>query len=709
MGEPVSVAPSLARPTIPNQGIAKSAFRADIQGLRAFAVVVVILDHMLGWPSGGFIGVDIFFVISGFLITGHLIREWEAKGKIDFVAFYKGRVRRILPAAALTLIVTVGAAFLLFNSTRAWSVFWDALWASLFSANWRFASIGTDYFEADGPVSPLQHFWSLAVEEQFYFVWPFIMLLALIIVAKSGAKAKPRLVAGSVILAVSLVSLGWALMQSSSSPTAAYFSTITRTWELGLGAILALATPMLIAIKDGARPVLAWLGVVGMVASLFLISEGSSFPAPAALLPVLSAGLFIAAGTGGDQRMLAPLTNPVSTYVGNISYSLYLWHFPIIIFSAALTREMKLREYILVSAAILLVSVFAYHLFENPIRRTWLTGERRKKGQSRVFTNEYKNTALAALATATIAAFLLAFMPAPPPVTVAAPAQSQVWKEFSEASKSATPKPEELVKYGPEVTALQKEFEAALGATTWPDLTPTMDEAIASHKELDGVNACGQTTPGPTDCIWGDPEAKKTAVLLGDSVAIAWMPTLAQVLGTGDWKIAMRARYGCPFILRSAENDNADCRGHKDKVSDDVHDLKPDLVILANNYADEGNLLAWTDSITGMLDQSRLTENVVVLASPPHGANPEECYTPRSTPFDCVYSTGDWYPKLTEAEQEAIEGQGHKYVHTAPLFCTVEGECPAFAGTIPIRMDAVHIGYWHAQKIAPALAELLNL
>ncbi len=154
-------------------------FRPDVEGLRALAVVAVIVDHLFDWPSGGFVGVDVFFVISGFLITGLLLKEYERTKTISFLDFYKRRVRRIMPAALLVLVVSTAVSFLVFNVVRAQASLWDAIWSALFVSNWHFASAGTDYFASDGPISPFRHYWSLSVEEQFYLVWPVLIFLVI--------------------------------------------------------------------------------------------------------------------------------------------------------------------------------------------------------------------------------------------------------------------------------------------------------------------------------------------------------------------------------------------------------------------------------------------------------------------------------------------------------------------------------------------------
>jgi len=206
------------------------AHRADIQGLRAIAVVLVLLAHAgVRFAAGGFVGVDVFFVLSGFLITGLLLTEAGKHGSVSLVDFYVRRARRILPAAALTLVATDAAALFLMNFVRARSAVVDSLHAAAFGANFHFAATGVDYFARSAPPSPILHFWSLSVEEQFYLVWP--LLLSLVLFRAGGRR---RLLCVVTLLAGA--SLGWSIHQTHASPAIAYFSPFTRAWELGLGA-----------------------------------------------------------------------------------------------------------------------------------------------------------------------------------------------------------------------------------------------------------------------------------------------------------------------------------------------------------------------------------------------------------------------------------------------------------------------------------------
>ncbi|WP_312180330.1 acyltransferase, partial [Arthrobacter sp.] len=219
-------------------------FRYDIEGLRALAVAAVLSHHLMSWPSGGYAGVDIFFVISGFLITTVLIREITSPEKLSLGDFYRRRIRRLVPAAVTVLATTSAGAFLVFGPGRAASILEDAVWSFFFLGNWRFAAEGTDYLNAGTVVSPLQHYWSLGIEEQFYLVWPWLLLLG--IGAATALRCTDRGLRVLLLLVIGafcVVSFGFAAWETVHRPTTAYFSTFSRAWELGAGALLAVAAP----------------------------------------------------------------------------------------------------------------------------------------------------------------------------------------------------------------------------------------------------------------------------------------------------------------------------------------------------------------------------------------------------------------------------------------------------------------------------------
>jgi peptidoglycan/LPS O-acetylase OafA/YrhL len=240
----------------------RATFRADIQGMRALAVSVVVLAHAgLVIFDGGFVGVDVFFVISGFLITSLLWREAEDRGRISLVGFYARRARRILPAATVVTVVTLVAAVVLLPLVRAIEILKDGLFAALFVANFRFAAVGTDYFAKGESPSPLQHFWSLSVEEQYYVVWPLLLIGLLALAAWRGRRLSRGLVLG-VLGGVLVVSLAWSVWQTHSNPTVAYFSSLTRAWELAAGSLAAVALAgRRLALPRWLMEAGAWLGL----------------------------------------------------------------------------------------------------------------------------------------------------------------------------------------------------------------------------------------------------------------------------------------------------------------------------------------------------------------------------------------------------------------------------------------------------------------
>ena len=352
------------------------ARRADIQGLRALAVAGVIAAHLTGWPASGYLGVDVFFVVSGFVITGLLLRERDRTGRTRMRTFYARRARRILPLALLVLALTVAASAWAYSGPRLDEIRTDALWAALFAANWRFAAVGTDYFSLGQTPSPVQHFWSLGVEEQFYLVWPWLFAAAAVVgmrVARNRVRATVALVSGVVVVG----SLLWAAAQTGADATTAYYSTATRAWELGVGAALACLPAAVVRLPSWTRRLLSWLGLAVVAASFAVLGDVTP-PYPAAVLPVVGALAVLLAGVGAPVRSAVLLTNPLSRYLGDISYGLYLWHFPLVVLLPVLILPSP-TERILVVVLTLALAVTSYHLLERPVldAPVWGTDGRR--------------------------------------------------------------------------------------------------------------------------------------------------------------------------------------------------------------------------------------------------------------------------------------------------------------------------------------------
>jgi peptidoglycan/LPS O-acetylase OafA/YrhL len=342
------------------------ALRHDIQALRAIAVASVVLFHL--WPErlpGGYVGVDVFFVISGFLITSHLLREIDRTGSIRLSAFWARRAKRLLPAALIVALVTALATILVVPASR-WSQFLgETISSTWYVENWSLANKAVDYLAADAPPSPVQHFWSLSVEEQFYLGMPLLLLAAVAVaVLRIGSWRRAVLM---VLGLVTVVSFGYGVWLTATSAPTAYFSTFTRAWEFGAGALVALVPGMP---RGRASRVFAWAGMAAIVVTCVLYTPQVSFPGYAAALPVVATALVILArdrdgrGSVGHVGSLA-----VPSFLGRSSYSIYLWHWPLIVLLPFVTgAELDGRTKLLVIAASLLLAHGMTRFVEEPVR-----------------------------------------------------------------------------------------------------------------------------------------------------------------------------------------------------------------------------------------------------------------------------------------------------------------------------------------------------
>jgi peptidoglycan/LPS O-acetylase OafA/YrhL len=700
--------------------------RLDIEGLRAIAVVAVILDHLVAWPSGGFVGVDVFFVISGFLITALLLREHERTGTISFSGFYKRRIRRIMPASTLVLVVTVAVSYFLFNAGRFTATALDGLSALFFAGNWRFAATGTDYFQATAAPSPVQHFWSLAVEEQFYFVWPWLMLLIFALVGRRalGDHRRAHLVAGGVMLLLTVGSFAWATQESLNAPTLAYFSTFSRTWELGVGALLAVFAMNLLRINDAIRPYLAWAGLAGILASVFLINGELTFPAPWAALPVLSTALVIAAGTGGEQRGLAALRNPLMAYIGKISYSLYLWHFPVIIFCASLFREGSPIYYLAAAVGTLVLSVASFHLVEDPIRRSdWLTGlprhQRQAKRRDRRRGNtEPRTTAQlvgVGLVGLVVAGLSVAALTPPPTNTTGNAGVSAAPGTAVEGSEAEDLTPE---------AELQQKVGAALASTSWPDFDPPIEDLGGQKAPQWEENDCiDVTSKNKALCVYGSEVAPKTMAVVGDSVATSWLPGI--IAGVGEeYRIQALTKEGCAAGHADVTEPNgpksrawAACEDHHRWVEQQLVASPPDVILVGESYLSTSRLVSgatgaaasteWRTGLDEALSAFPKSSRIVTLMGPPGSTDLRQCYSPVSKPADCVGTTTDVWTQMMNAEKASTEAVGGTFINTRSWFCAAT-KCTSFIESIPAYIDAFHLSRSYSERTGPVIREALT-
>lgn len=354
---------------------AAQRFRPDIEGLRAIAITAVVLYHAgIGHISGGFVGVDLFFVLSGFLISGMLVREIESSGRVHLANFWARRVRRLLPAATLVLLLTSLVATIVLPPTIRTDTANAITAATLYSANWFFASNSLDYLAAEDAPSPVLHFWSLGVEEQFYLVWP-LLLLALGLLARRCGWSLRKIFAVAAGL-IWIASFAACVYYSTASQPVAFFSAPTRFWQLATGALLAIATPRLtrlplltrFSLQAGGLGVLLW-AILGMGT---LVDQGNPYPGWIALIPTLATAAIVAGGmrdaTARRSVVDYVLTWPVFQWLGGLSYSWYLWHWPVLVLWQAKYGTADHTTALVLVGVALLFAWAAHNLIENPVR-----------------------------------------------------------------------------------------------------------------------------------------------------------------------------------------------------------------------------------------------------------------------------------------------------------------------------------------------------
>lgn len=498
-------------------------FRPEIQALRAFAVLVVVLNHL--WPGrlpGGFIGVDVFFVISGYLITSHLLKEATATGRVRLGAFWARRARRLLPASMLVLLACI-VGILLWVPAGQWPLaLGQVAAAALYVVNWVLLAQATDYFSSANSPSPVTHYWSLSVEEQFYIVWPLIVLLVFVVALK--ARWRPVLVLAASMAVICAASLVYSVVVSGQAPATAYFSTFTRVWEFGAGGILAIllarrALPVPLAIWA------SWLGWLGLAISIAIISPSMAFPGWIALIPVMSTALVIAARTSEQQPNLNNVTGfgPLQ-FFGGISYSLYLWHWPLIILVPyALGREL---------GPIWQVGILVLSVLLAWATKTWV------EDPARTLPLLLRRGSWLTL-TATAGAMA---------IVVGASLAPTIWVDSRREAQSEA------------LSRLASDPQTCFGALA------AQNECANSHRlqypdalllnyseqggEVPGIDpTCSTPSEAPllSVCVYGPPadEATRTVALMGDSHAVHYTAALEKLAATAGWRVVSVAQSGC--------------------------------------------------------------------------------------------------------------------------------------------------------------------
>lgn len=670
----------------------EKAFRTDIQGLRALAVGAVLIYHL--WPNrltGGFVGVDIFFVISGFLITGHMLREIERTGSVGLGRFWARRAKRLLPASLLVLAVTAVGVWAFTPLSQQPQFFREIIGSVFYVQNWVLAADSVDYLALTNAPSPVQHFWTLSVEEQFYVALPLIFLAVLWVSARRRWNVRNALLL--TLTAAFILSLAYSIWLTATTPSVAYFSTATRAWEFALGGMLSFT-----AIRFGAlaRQVTGVVGAAMIVVTILLFTGATPFPSYTALLPVVGTVLVIAAGPTsvvGVVSRLAPIQ-----FVGAVSYSVYLWHWPLIVLLPAVTgHPLTTVEKLVIIVASIALAWVTLKLVEDPVRFSprLLGGARRPRAVALW-------SIIGMLVVSLIAG--LGFANATRVIDERAsandPAQIECFGAMSmDAAADCDPPGEGVIIPDPATVGTVDRNRA---------------ECWSSGTDSD-VNVCSL---GPASGV------EKTIFAVGDSHNNGYLDAYEKIAEENNWRIDVAGHNSCYWTTRVQANDNPDqqagCTAWKTGVTDYLNATDPYDAILEihssvgwpaipidgeSEYDATVNGLreAWATQvergvpIIALRDQPHQAKGVVQCVEENRAVPNEACAQPR----DAALPSPD--PVL-----EAVElTPGATAIDIHDLMCT-DDRCLVVIGGALAYSDPGHLTYEFSMSLVPYLSDRIS-
>ena len=652
--------------------------RGDIQALRALAVTAVVMFHV--WPhavTGGYVGVDVFFVISGYLITSQLVRRRE-KGTLKLGAFWAARARRLLPAALLVLLASTALTLLFAPQSLVTQYLRSIVGSTLYVENWFLASDAVDYLAAENAPPIAQHYWSLSVEEQFYILWPL-----LIIVATTAALTRRfgRRALIIVLATVTAASLMLSIVSTFVAPSFAYFATPVRMWEFGFGALIAVLPAL--ALTRAWRSALWVLGWMGLLYSVFLFTSDTVFPGYAAMLPVTATAVLIWIGPEPPFRLAAVQNWRLFQWVGDNSYGIYLWHWPLIVIAPAVVgRDLELWQNILLVALTCVLAVLSRRFVEDPLRFGRLVTVRPR-------------TILIGTAAAMIVVVAAAGLPA---ISIAASAQAQAAEAKKELLDPASCRGANTL-LNPDCAATREQI------TQGDQLIPAR---AGLYDDTDGAFECYASDAAPIEpCHIGSdaPDAVRIA-LTGDSHAAMLVPALRDVAEERNWSIDVYVGRGCVW---STDPDPA-CADRQAAVDEDLMGNGYEAVIVtawnqieasAETRRERADQFAerWQEAADAGIRVIPVLDNPAVPQSSADCLESAEEFSFET----CSFPAADHL--LEDPLALAAESAGATPVDLRQAFCDDEGVCAVVAGGVIVYRDLHHITATFSHSLAPYLAD----
>ena len=664
------------------QPTASPAFLPEIQALRAIAVAGVVIYHL--WPTllpAGFIGVDVFFVISGYLISSHMMSERARTGRFDLGAFYVRRARRILPAASLVVVATVLLGLAVLPELRWGELSRQGTASLVYLQNWVLAADSVDYLAQGIAPSPFQHYWSLSIEEQFYVLWPVAFLL----VARRGGRTagQVRRVVLGVVVGLSATSFASSVLLTSAGDPSAYFVSHSRFWELGLGAVLALSLDR--SAGPALRGVAVWSGLALIAAGMVLVPI-ERFPGALALVPTLGAALVIWAARAGSSAGLRRLVSvrPVQ-WLGDVSYSVYLWHWPLVVCAPfVLVGRSGLTRGVAVIALSLVLAGVTRRVVEVPFQR-------------RVRPRATRAQVLLTAAAVTVVCLVVVQVPR-------AVADARISERERATLAVLADPPADLG-----AASLTADGYSPF-ASGYPVVVPAPQSARAELPDgSDGRCKSTMAADHTPECRFGPSSAETVVALVGDSHMEQYLPAFQAVAASQGIRIVTYFHSSCPFSTAQRATDMArggPClRSNEETAAALLADPTIDLVVTSGRSAvewvdspgvpspPEGFAEAWTWLTAAGIPVMVLSDNPLML---PDDATSECVVEHPSDPGVCARSVTDAMP--VDHQLEAVALSDVELVDTSGWFCTAT-VCPAVIGSVLVYRDAQHITPAYARTL----------
>jgi peptidoglycan/LPS O-acetylase OafA/YrhL len=658
----------------------RRAVRRDIEGLRAVAVGTVLLYHLhVPWFPGGFAGVDVFFVISGFLITSLLLREVDRTGSVSLADFYARRARRLLPAASIVIAFTLVVGWLVLPADDRPNLVEDVLGSTLYVVNWVLAARSVDYLAEDADVSPLQHYWSLSVEEQFYVVWPLLILLAVVLARRY--RLRRRRLALVLLAGLGALSLVWSIVQTANNPATAYFVTTTRLWELAAGAVLAFAVPRLRALPRVASEVLVVVGLAMVGLAIVVFDAGTPWPGAAALVPVLGSVLVIAAGVPGHPTLGARLlgVSPM-VFVGGLSYAIYLWHWPLIVLAEARWGALSVPALAALGALAVLAAWLTKHLVEDPIRfqRSLAASPARSLAAGGATMAVICGVALAGWTTLPR---LDSTVSTPGPAALVADPDAPQWQLSTDPSTAYT-----------------------VSGTLDPDPTLAVEDVPSYYADECQI---GFDDPEPRDdCVYGQVGSPTEVVLWGDSKLGQYFSAFDAIARDEGWQLTTHLKSACPPTVDGAREET--CNEFGRAVLDRLLANPPDGVVISSGATATSKLVPGATEAVQALRAADIPVVVLMDNAAPAVAEQAEY----DTAFECAdvneddLRACDFEPPAPAGQElldELAEAADLPVVDLGAWICPPGAPCPVAIGGQLVYRQGSHVTDTYARSLTPFL------